>query len=67
MLMSKKADGQLHPKERVYIRTIIQNVGQSPAPNVRYTIENTHQFIKIENVTGNVGTLQPGDVKRISI
>jgi uncharacterized caspase-like protein len=59
----KKADGQLHPKERVYIRCVIQNVGQSPAPNVRYTIEKNHQFITIENVSGNLGTLQPGDVK----
>jgi hypothetical protein len=59
----KKADGQLHPKERVYIRTMIQNVGQSPAPNVHYTIENTHHFIKIENVSGKLGTMQPGDVK----
>jgi len=59
----KKADGQLHPKERVNVRTVIQNVGQSPAPNVRYTIENTHRFIKIENVSGNLGTMQPGDIK----
>ncbi|MFZ1978606.1 MAG: caspase family protein [Bacteroidota bacterium] len=59
----KKADDQLHPKERVYVRTVIQNVGQSPAPNVRYTVANTHQYIKIENVTGNLGTLQPGEVK----
>jgi uncharacterized caspase-like protein len=59
----KKADGQLHPKERVYVRTVIQNVGQSPAPNVHYGITNTHEYIKIENVTGTLGTMQPGEVK----
>ena len=48
----KKADGQLHPKERVYIRVVVQNVGQSPAPNVTYNLENAHQNIRIEQNIG---------------
>ena len=59
----KKADGQLHPKERVYIRVVVQNVGQSPAPNVTYNLENTHQSIRIEQNNGTLGTIQAGEWK----
>jgi hypothetical protein len=59
----KKADGQLQPKERVYIRVVVQNVGQSAAPNVSYSLENTHQSIRIEQTSGTLGTMQPGEWK----
>ncbi len=62
----KKADGQLHPKERVYIRVVVQNVGQSPAPNVTYSLENTHQSIRIEQASGVLGTMQPGEWKEFT-
>jgi len=59
----KAADGRVHPREIVYVRGVIQNIGQSPAPNVHFAVVNKHSFIKIENNSGDLGTIKPGEIK----
>jgi hypothetical protein len=63
--MSIVSDGQLQAGERVKVKILIQNIGQSVAKKAIYQISTTDSNIFIDNVSGSLGDINPGEVKEL--
>jgi hypothetical protein len=64
--MAISEDGQLQAGEQAKVKVIVQNTGQNPAKNAKYSITNDNENnIFLENKKGNLGTILPGETKEI--
>jgi hypothetical protein len=63
--MAIKPDGQLQAGEQVKVKLVIQNIGQGVAKNATYIISTTDPNIFIDNISGKLDDVQPGEVKEI--
>ncbi|MDR4987489.1 MAG: caspase family protein [Bacteroidales bacterium] len=59
------ADGKLQAGEIVRARLTVQNIGQGRASDARYSIYTTDDNIYLENTTGSLGDMWPGQVNDI--
>ena len=60
-----KEDGKLQTGEMVKVKVMIQNTGQSPSVNTRYTVKSTDPNLFVESGDGELGDLDIGEVKEI--
>ncbi len=58
-------DGLIQAGEMVKIKIIIQNVGQGIAENVLYNVRTSDKNIYLDNNTGNLKKMYPGEIKEI--
>jgi hypothetical protein len=63
--MAIKSDGQLQAGEQVKAKLVVQNIGQGEAKNTAYTITTTDPNIFIDDVSGKLGNVMPGEVKEV--
>lgn len=64
-IMAIKPDRQLQAGEKVKVRLVVQNIGQGNATNVDYSITTIDPDIFIDEVSGKLGNMFPGEVKEI--
>lgn len=63
--MALTSDGQLQAGEQVKAKLVVQNTGQGVANNAVYTITTTDPNIFVDEVSGTLGDVLPGQVKEI--
>ena len=56
-----KEDGKLQTGEMVKVKVMIQNTGQSPSVNTRYTVKSTDPNLFVESGDGELGDLGIGE------
>lgn len=61
------ADGALQPGETIGLRIYLQNTGLGIARGINYTINTYDRNIFLDEVTGSLGDLKPGEAKTICL
>ncbi len=60
-------DGQLQAGEMVKLKIIVQNIGTGKALNVDYKVTENNPNIYIDNDSGHIGTIGPGDIADFTV
>ncbi|MDP8237586.1 MAG: caspase family protein [Candidatus Hatepunaea meridiana] len=60
-------DGQLQAGELVKMKIVVQNIGQEPALNTKYSVRSDDNNIRLKEGYGTLGTIKPGEVKEFWI
>ncbi|MDX9848460.1 MAG: caspase family protein [Tenuifilaceae bacterium] len=63
--MALKSDGRVQAGEQVKAKLMVQNIGQGIAKNAAYSVTTTDPNIFLNDVSGTLGNVMPGEVKEI--